>query len=90
MFSHQLRRIVQRDIRTSDQFLDIYAADELPKRMPPQTLAIVNCCNRYYAGKHWLALYQNENDTLEVFDSYGLNPEVYNIVGKLTQASVIT
>ena len=56
--------------------------------MPPQSLAIVNCCNRYYRGEHWLALYQDGRDALEIFDSYGLNPDIYNIV--LPQAVVIT
>ena len=56
--------------------------------MPPQSLAIVNCCNRYYRGEHWLALYQDGNDTLEIFDSFGLNPDIYNIV--LPQAEVVT
>ena len=60
MFIHQLHSIVQRDDRTRGRFLGVYAADELPKRMPPQKLAIVNCCNRYYLGEHWLALYQDE------------------------------
>ena len=89
MFSHQLHSIVQRDDRTRNRFLGVYAADELPKRMPPQSLAIVNCCNRYYRGEHWLALYQDEwEDRLEIFDSYGLNPDIYNIV--LPQAAVVT
>ncbi|MEE8289664.1 MAG: hypothetical protein V3R25_09655 [Nitrosomonadaceae bacterium] len=83
MFAQQLQRIVQRDTRTWNQFLAVYAADELPQRMPGRSLAIVNCCSRQYTGQHWLALYQNDNDTLEIFDSYGLNPNTYNIVDKL-------
>ena len=81
MFSHQLHAIVQRYDRTRYLFLGIYAADDLQKRMPPQILAIIICCNRYYRGKHWLALYQDRwEDRLEIFDSYGLNPDIYNIV----------
>lgn len=89
MFSHQLQQIVQRDVRTGSQFLGVYAADELPERMPPQTMAIVNCCNRYKPGGHWLALFQNSNETLEIFDSFGLNPNVYNLRDKLPLSSVI-
>ena len=88
MFSHQLHSIVQRDARVRDRFLGVYAADELPKRMPPKSLAIVNCCNRYYRGGHWLALYQDGKDALEIFDSYGLNPDIYNII--LPQSAVVT
>ena len=89
MFSHQLHSIVHRDNRTRDRFLGLYAADELRKRMSPQSLAIVNCCNRYYRGEHWLALYQDEwEDSLEIFDSYGRNPDIYNIV--LPRAAVVT
>lgn len=90
METERLRQIVRYDARTNYQFLDVYAADELPTRMPPQTLAIVNCCNRNYPGEHWLALYKCEEDTLEIFDSFGLNPDVYNLVGKLPESSVIT
>ena len=89
MTSHQLHSIVQGDDRTRDRFLGFYAADELVKRMPPQNLAIVNCCNRYYRGEHWLVLYQDEcEDRLEIIDSYGLNPDIYNIV--LPLAAVVT
>ena len=77
MFSHQLHWIVQRDNRTRGRFFVVYAADELPKRMPPQRLAIANYCNRYYRGEHCLALYQDEwEDRLEIFDSYVLNPDI--------------
>ena len=86
---HQLQSNVQRDNRTRDRFLGVYAADELPKRMPPQSLAIVNCCNCYYRSEHWLSLYQDGwEDRLEIFDSYGLNPDIYNIV--LLLAAVVT
>ena len=89
MFSHHLPSIVQRDNRTRDRFVGVYTADELQKRRSPHSLAIVNCCNRYYRGEHWLALYLDGwEDRLEIFDSYGLNPGIYNIV--LPQAAVVT
>jgi hypothetical protein len=85
----RLHEIVRLDPRTNYQFLGVYAADELPLHMPSQTLAIVNCCNRPYPGEHWLALYKY-GDTLEIFDSYGLDPSVYNLGGKFPQSSVIS
>ena len=89
MFTHQLQRIMQRDDRVRSRCLGVFPADELPREMPQRSMLIVNCCNRYYPGQHWLALCK-DGDTLEIFDSFGLNPEVYNIVGKLPAAIALT
>lgn len=85
-----MERILVSDPRTNHQFLGTFPADQLPNVMPPQTsLAIVNCCNRGYPGEHWLALCKT-GDTLEIFDSFGMNPNFYNLTGKLPASSVLT
>ena len=83
MDAHELRDIISRDIRLNRQFLGVFAADELPRQMPVGSLAIVNCCERTRPGKHWIAIYQESANRLEMFDSYGLPPSAYNLENKL-------
>ena len=90
MYNGQLQWIASRDARTSSIFLGIAPADRQPQQMAADTTLIVNCCNARLPGRHWLALYQHWNGGLEVFDSFGMNPQFYDIVGKFPEASVIT
>jgi hypothetical protein len=83
MEGSQLRQIIQGDHITNHKFVNVFAANELPN-LPSQSLAIVNCCNKNLTGLHWLALYK-EGDVLEFFDTYGLHPNMYNLMGKLPQ-----
>ncbi len=76
----QLQRIIENDVRTQRQFLGVFSADTLPTHMPARSLAIVNCCKQHLPGIHWLAVSRGDNGTLEVFDSFGLPPHVYNIL----------
>jgi hypothetical protein len=85
----QLKQIVLRDALTSRKFINVFAANELPYWMPSQTMAIVNCCDRKFRGQHWLAL-SMEGCRLEIFDSFGLHPSVYNLMDKLPDFSVMT
>jgi hypothetical protein len=87
MYAQQLQHIVDNDARTQIQFLGVFPADMLPERMPTSSLAIVNCCNRNLPGLHWIALYQGQI-VLEVFDSFGLPPQVYNL--QLPQADAVS
>jgi hypothetical protein len=89
MDGDQLKQILQRDAVTNRRFLNVFAANDLPSWMPSQTMAIVNCCNREYQGLHWMALCK-EGDRLNIFDSYGLHPSVYNLMDKLPDFSVMT
>ena len=89
MYGHVIDNIIQKDARTRSQFYGVYAADELPYYLPPQTLAIVNCCNVNQKGMHWLAINTSE-DTLEFFDSFGYAPNMYGLDKKLPEASVVT
>jgi hypothetical protein len=86
----QLQRIVDHDERTRSHFIGVLPANRQPSQMRPRASMIVNCCNASLPGRHWLALYRCTSGGLEVFDSFGMNPHFYNIVGKLPEASVIT
>ena len=64
---------MQRDDRTRDRFLGVYAADELPKRMPPQSLAILNCSEKYPHMIQW-------NPTIHEISVKGQTLKVSNVV----------
>ena len=89
MNAHELRNIISRDIRLNRQFLGLFAADELPCQMSVRSLAIVNCCERTRPGKHWIAICQETSNRLEMFDSYGLAPSMYNLEKKLPVSNVV-
>ncbi len=79
MYGSQLQHIVNCDARTERQFLGVFSADRLPVRMPSRSMLIVNCCNHNRPGGHWIAMYRGDGDTLEMFDSFGLPPQLYNL-----------
>ena len=88
MDTADFERILRTDLHVYQQYLGTFPADQLPTHMPPTSLLIVNCCNSDYPGEHWLALCKS-GETLEVFDSYGMNPNFYNMLGKLPASTVI-
>ena len=89
MYTHELRAIISRDIRLDRQFLDVFAANEVPYQIPVGSLAIVNCCNREDPGQHWIAICQETVNRLEMFDSYGFGPSMYNLENKLPISNVV-
>ena len=89
MYGHELRAIVANDVRLNQQFLGVFAANELPYQMPFGSLAIVNCCNRENPGRHWVVIHQATSNRLEMFDSYGLSPTMYNLENKLPVSNVV-
>ena len=89
MYTHELRDIISRDIHLNRQFLDIFAANELPYQIPVGSWAIVNCCNRGRRRQHWIAICQETSNRLEMFDSYGSDPFMYNLENKLPVSNVV-
>ena len=89
MLGNDLYQIIQRDTRLSVRFKGVYAANELPKRLPFCSIVIVNCCNRNKPGEHWIALCQESESKLEMLDSYGHEPEMYNLKNKLPNSEII-
>ena len=76
------------DALTSDDivnsyFLNVYAIDQLPKRKLSQGswILVSNCCPSFKPGIHWIVLCRDakHSDHIEVFDSYGQHPDVYNV-----------
>ena len=64
-------------------FINVYAFDQLPKRKLTQDswLLICNCCPSFKPGIHWIALFKDvkRKDYIEIFDSYGQHPDLYNL-----------
>ncbi len=81
MDTNEIKSILEKNEATSGVFLNVYAADQLPKKRIERDrwLLIANCCPSNYRGEHWVAVV-SENGQLEFFDSFGLPPDVYERV----------
>jgi len=79
---------LDRDTRASSmirlhgiRWLGVFARDELPdvrKEQRPFAL-VLNTDPRSKPGQHWLALFGPPDGPIELFDSFGLAPSVYNL-----------
>ena len=78
MNTFEIKNYLERHEDTRGLFLNVYAVDQLPKEKIRRTrwLLVVNCCPASRRGKHWVAMYC-ENDKLEFFDSFGMPPSMY-------------
>ena len=83
MNSVEIENIISFNVRTQEQFLGVFALDEIPKEMKTYTSAIINCCPSHLKGIHWCAIYQNSNTEIEFFDSFGFPPSHYNFIKNL-------
>ena len=88
MDSEELSSIIAKDKTVQYQFRGVYSADNLPERLQKGQNLIFNCCDSNLPGKHWLSLYQNSDDVLEIFDSFGKPPSAYKMNDKLPASSV--
>ena len=57
------------------QFQGIFSADQLPKQIKKNHFIICNTDVRTGAGKHWYTVVKLEKDTLELFDSLGIDEQ---------------
>ena len=56
----------------------------MPTTLPsPLFGLIVNTDPKHHTGRHWVALFVEEKDTAECYDSYGASPADYSIHLKL-------
>lgn len=75
----QLKRVLMRDKYTQKYFINVFASDQLPKKIThyPACL-IVNLDSSTQPGSHWIAFYMTNVKEIEMFDSYGNSPELFN------------
>lgn len=63
-------------------YLGVFSRNFLPETVNTNEFLILNSqcwpCTGDAMG-HWVALYKSAGDTLELFDSFGLPPEAYNL-----------
>ena len=80
MNTQQIEHMLKRNKTTSEYFLGVFAADQLPTRKIEQEvwLLVCNCCPINLPGEHWIALFGNARQEIEVFDSFGFSPNVYD------------
>jgi hypothetical protein len=55
------------------QFLKITSIDEIPKDIKEKHFVISNLSPSNELGSHWITLIQSEKNTLEIFNSLGMN-----------------
>ena len=79
MNTQQIEEKLKGNKTTSKYFLGVFAVDQLPTRKLEQEvwLLVCNCCPIDLPGEHWIAMFGNARQEVEVFDSFGFSPNVY-------------
>lgn len=72
----QLECMIECDHVLRTSVLGVYAADRLPTRVPGQAYGfIANTQGHLLRGEHWCAFYDNGQNQVLFFDSYGRLPK---------------
>lgn len=72
----EIGQALQRNKLTRKYFQGVFPSDQLPKKRISQRPAIfiVNSDPSYRSGQHWLAIFLDDLNNAEYFDSYGTQP----------------
>jgi len=76
MNSSDINKILSRDPHTARYFVGVFPSDKIPF-LEKAAVMVVNTDTQDKPGRHWLALFVRDKNTLEFFDSYGLPPASY-------------
>ena len=76
MNSLDIYKILSRDPLTARYFVGVFPADRIPP-LKKTAVMVVNTDTHDKPGRHWIALFVRDKNTLEFFDSYGLSPGHY-------------
>ena len=87
MNSIQIDKILKSNHQTCNIFIGVFARDELPKIKSFPCCFILNTAKRTHQGKHWLAFYFDSKKVCNFFDSFGNNPEFFNLQNYLDLAT---
>lgn len=74
----QLESAIQCDVYMKSHILGAFPADHIPSHLPLGTRIIVNTDPVRLPGRHWVAFFLNQRNTLECFDSFGRSPSRYS------------
>ena len=78
MYSAEIYRILSRDPFTMKYFIGVYPSDKIPNFHTSESRALViNTDKSSEPGRHWIAVFIENNQHVEFFDSFGLPPEAY-------------
>ena len=66
-------------------FLDVFAKDELPVPHTFPVCLVVNTHPRSLRGEHWVAMYFEDDQHNEFFESYGFPPDRYTFAPYLAR-----
>jgi len=69
-----ITKILSRHSKTAKCFLGCYPSDSIPDSDVYPFAAIINTDKTGYPGKHWVAIYVPNKNTIEYFDSFGELP----------------
>ena len=75
MNAQEITRALQNCHVTKSSFVGVFSADTVPTsfdRLP--AACVVNTDPKDKPGEHWVALYQDQADVIEYFDSFGMHP----------------
>lgn len=77
MNGNKIKRILRRFC--PKEFLGVFPCDRLPNRLPMRRplLLVCNTDPHNKPGQHWIAIYLDENNRGEYFDSLGLPPTIH-------------
>lgn len=78
---------IEKDPYARKTFIGVYAKDKLPSIQSYPCSLVVNTDPSTKPGQHWLAIYFGKDKSSEIFDSFGLHPEQYDLVKYLTKYS---
>jgi ribosomal protein S19 len=71
MNTNYLIQLLSKDHYIKNHFQGVFAADKIPIKVQPPVGLVINTDISSRPGKHWLAVYIDENFIGYYFDSYG-------------------
>ena len=79
MNGFELASIIEKDSKLANNVVGIYSFDTIPKNFGNHKGLIFNNEISSRSGSHWLSLFKINANTIEFYDSFGLDPEVYGL-----------
>ena len=83
----QLLDIIKRDRHSRRFFIGVFSRDRLPLRINYPCCFILNTHKSNQPGEHWLAVFVDDQQKAEFFDSYGNPPSHFKLDKYLKQVS---
>lgn len=77
MNSYSILKILSREHQTAKYFVGVFPSDKIPHIKTFPAALVINADKHTERGSHWLAIFIEDQETLEFFDSYGLPPDNY-------------